>query len=112
MPGGIPVPAAGRFPDSQIRARRRLPGFRQWLSCLDTGSALPAYSDEIVQASHLFPSYPLPEGERLRLLFRILFSSILYYGVRGNARPKWDFPQVFPPGLACFADASVNFRRM
>ncbi len=52
------------FPVSQWpRLRRRM--------------SFSAYSDEIAQALHLFPFYPLPRGQRHRLLFCIQLS-VLY----------------------------------
>lgn len=55
----IPVPTTGRFPDSYINTHDRLPNSNESVTVLDMNHALLTYSDEIVQAFHLFPFYPL-----------------------------------------------------
>ena len=50
----IPVPIAGRFPDSQILTQKS--SSQSPSDCAHAhDSTLPAYSDEIVQDLHLFP---------------------------------------------------------
>ena len=54
-----PLPRRGRFPDLSINTYNRLPKPNGSVAYNDTDYTLLTYSDEIVQAFHLFPFYPL-----------------------------------------------------
>jgi hypothetical protein len=88
----IPVPAAGRSPDSRFLRAAAFPAFASGLPFWGTGRALSAYSDEIVQAFHLFPYYPpAPQRmERHRLLYSIATYAVILSRRKAECNLFWD----------------------
>ncbi len=86
-----PVPTAGRFPDLQFHAPDRLPSLQKPVAALPFRQVhdpvLPAYSDEIVQVSHLLPFYPKSAYTQTPAP-AVLFSICIHHTIRPEKRQR------------------------